>query len=147
MLINQDSHWNGAAASESQMFSDFEVMDSDCSLLPDDLFQTLSSELGIPLLLENEIPSKTDDGIDNETIKDISIGEPSNNFKELDINVQQNSDLDLVNDIKMEIKLEPVSPYIQLPLSPASSYSESNRLDPQIETNSTTSLCEFKVWL
>ncbi|CAK9810656.1 Cyclic AMP-dependent transcription factor ATF-6 alpha [Anthophora plagiata] len=148
MLINQDSHWNGATASEIQMFPDFEIMDSDCSLLPDDLFQTLSSELGIPLLLESEIPSKTDDDMDNQMTNDIPIGEPSNNFKQLNVNVQQqNADLDLVNDVKMEIKLEPTSPYIQLPVSPAPSYSEFNRLDSQIETNSATSLCDFKATL
>ncbi|CAK9821710.1 Cyclic AMP-dependent transcription factor ATF-6 alpha [Anthophora retusa] len=148
MLINQDSHWNGATASEIQMFPDFEIMDSDCSLLPDDLFQTLSSELGIPLLLESEIPSKTNDDMDNQMTNDIPIGEPSNNFKQLDLNVQQqNADLDLVNDVKMKIKLEPASPYIQLPVSPAPSYSEFNRLDSQIETNSATSLCDFKATL
>ena len=45
----------------------------------------------------------------------------------------------------MEIKLEPASPYIQLPLSPAPSQCESNRLDSLVETNSISSLCDFKV--
>ncbi|XP_071855860.1 bZIP_ATF6 domain-containing protein ATf6 isoform X3 [Bombus fervidus] len=158
MLINKDLQWNDSIESEiQQTFPDFEVMDSDCSLLSDDLFQSLSSELGIPLFFETEIPLKIDsgiddssinnqdDGIDNQIIEDTYIGEPSTNLKNSDLNVlQQSSVTDVDNDVKMEIKLEPASPYIQLPLSPAPSQCESNRLDSLVETNSISSLCDFK---
>ncbi|XP_026669739.1 cyclic AMP-dependent transcription factor ATF-6 alpha [Ceratina calcarata] len=129
MLINQDSQWTGATASEIQMFPDFEAAD--------DLFQTLSSELGIPLFLENDIPSKMSDSMDDQIINDTSMGE-------LSIMI---IDIDVDDDVKMDIKLEPVSPYVQLPLSPALSQCESNKLDSQVEINSTTSLSDFKTTL
>lgn len=50
-------------------------------------------------------------------------------------------------DKKVRIKLEPTSPYIQLPLSPVLSQSECYRPDSQIETSSNVSTCNFKVWL
>ncbi|XP_033353514.1 cyclic AMP-dependent transcription factor ATF-6 alpha isoform X2 [Bombus vosnesenskii] len=153
MLINKDLQWNDSIESEiQQTFPDFEVMD--------DLFQSLSSELGIPLFFETEIPLKIDsgiddssintqdDGIDNQIIEDIYIGEQCTNLKNSDLNVQQQSSVtDVDNDVKMEIKLEPASPYIQLPLSPASSQCESNRLDSLVETNSISSICDFKTSL
>lgn len=73
------------------------------------------------------------------------------NFRYSDKNISQdNLDYNLTNDVKMEIKLEPATPYVQLPLSPALSYSESNKsnkLDSPIETNSIGSLCNFKTTL
>lgn len=57
----------------------------------DDLFQTLSSELGIPVLFDDEIPQRIDNNVDNQIIKDIYIGESSNNFEESNIISQQNS--------------------------------------------------------
>ncbi|XP_017757301.1 PREDICTED: cyclic AMP-dependent transcription factor ATF-6 alpha [Eufriesea mexicana] len=140
MLINQDSQWNGSTTSEFQTFSDFGAMD--------DLFQTLSSELGIPLFFESEIPQKVDNDIDNQITKDICTGESSNNFETFDINVlQQNSDLDVTNNVKMEIKLEPASPYMQLPLSPTTNNCESDKLNSQIKTNSIASFHDFKTSL
>ncbi|CAL7948068.1 unnamed protein product [Xylocopa violacea] len=153
MLINQDPQWSDTTTSETQIFPDFEITGQDCSLLTDDLFQTLSSELGIPLFLENEIPPKIDIGIDNQIAKDKCIQETLTNFRYSDKNnSQQNlvTDFNLTNDVKMEIKLEPATPYVQLPLSPALSCSESNKsnkLDSQIETNSIASLCNFKTTL
>lgn len=85
------------------IIKDYIFTDSDCSLLSDDLFQSLSSELGIPLFFETEIPLKIDsgiddssintqdDGIDNQIIEDIYIGEQSTNLKNSDLNVQQQS--------------------------------------------------------
>lgn len=61
----------------------------DCFFL-DDLFQTLSSELGIPVLFDDEIPQRIDNNVD-QIIKDIYIGESSNNFEESNIISQQNS--------------------------------------------------------
>ncbi|XP_034194358.1 bZIP_ATF6 domain-containing protein ATf6 isoform X1 [Osmia lignaria lignaria] len=141
MLINEDSQYNNIAASEVEMFPDFE--DNNYSLLPDDLFQSLSSELGIPLLLENEICSKTDDNLNTQIIDDISLGESLTGFKDFNISIpQQNSDLS--NDAEIEIKLEPMSPHIELPLSPIPSHSESNKLDGQMETNHVATLYDFK---
>lgn len=57
----------------------------------DDLFQTLSSELGIPVLFDDEIPQKIDNNVDNQIIKDRYIGELSNNFEESNITSHQNS--------------------------------------------------------
>ncbi|XP_076755147.1 bZIP_ATF6 domain-containing protein ATf6 isoform X2 [Xylocopa sonorina] len=154
MLINQDPQWCDTTTSETQIFPDFEITGQDCSLLTDDLFQTLSSELGIPLFLENEIPPKIDIGIDNQIAKDKCIQETLTNFRYSDKNISQENlvtDFNLTNDVKMEIKLEPAtSPYVQLPLSPALSSSESNKsnkLDSPIETNSIASLCNFKTTL
>lgn len=85
------------------IIKDYIFTDSDCSLLSDDLFQSLSSELGIPLFFETEIPLKIDsavddssintqdDGIDNQIIEDIYMGEPSTNLKNSDLNILQQS--------------------------------------------------------
>lgn len=85
------------------IIKDYIFTDSDCSLLSDDLFQSLSSELGIPLFFETEIPLKIDsgiddasintkdDGIDNQIMEDIYLGEQSTNLKNSDLNVQQQS--------------------------------------------------------
>lgn len=71
--------------------------DNNYSLLPDDLFQSLSSELGIPLLLENEICSKTDDNLNTQIIDDISLGESLTGFKDFNINIpQQNSGINFI---------------------------------------------------
>nr|XP_012152167.1 PREDICTED: cyclic AMP-dependent transcription factor ATF-6 alpha isoform X2 [Megachile rotundata] len=113
------------------------------SLLPDDLFQSLSSELGIPLLLENEISSKMDDSINNQIMNDISLGESVTSFKDFNTNtLLQNSDS--INDAEIEIKLEPMSPYVQLPLSPIPNQLESNKLDAQIENSFVTSSYDLK---
>ncbi|XP_076182946.1 bZIP_ATF6 domain-containing protein ATf6 isoform X1 [Ptiloglossa arizonensis] len=148
MLINQDPQWSGVVASEIQMFPDLELIDDgDCSPLSDDLFQTLSSELGMPLFLDSEVPSETNNDFNNQITKDVSLGESATSFEDFAINVlQQNSvtDLDATNDVNLEIKLEPSSPYVQLPLSPASSHSESSRSESQVEIDSVAPLCDFK---
>lgn len=132
MLINQDS----TESEIQQTFSDFEVMD--------DLFQTLSSELGIPVLFDDEIPQKIDNNVDNQIIKDRYIGELSNNFEESNITSHQNSDLHIANDVKMEIKLESANSYGQS-LSPTPNQYKFNKLESQVKKNSTTSLCDFKI--
>lgn len=167
MLINQDSQWNDNTESElQQTFPDFEVMDSDCSLFQDDLFQSLSSELGIPLFFESEIPTKIDNGIHDEISKNIYIEKPLTNIKENDVDSQiaedicirepstsfENCDTNIVQQTsdaikKVKIKLEPTSQYVQLPLSPASSQSECYRPDSQVETSSNVSTCNFKTTL
>ncbi|XP_012341632.1 uncharacterized protein LOC100865732 isoform X2 [Apis florea] len=132
MLINQDS----TESEIQQTFSDFEVMD--------DLFQTLSSELGIPVLFDDEIPQRIDNNVDNQIIKDIYIGESSNNFEESNIISQQNSDLHVANDVKMEIKLESANSHEQS-LSSTPNQCKFNRLESQVEKNSPASLCDFKI--
>ncbi|XP_053987006.1 cyclic AMP-dependent transcription factor ATF-6 alpha isoform X1 [Hylaeus volcanicus] len=148
MLINQDVQWSGVAPSEIQMFPDLELIgDGDCLPLSDDLFQTLSSELGMPLLLDSEVLSETDNDFKNQITKDVSLGETATNFEDFTIDVlQQNSDtnLDLTNDVNMEIKLEPASPYVHLPLSPALSHSESSTSESQMEIDSVTPGNDFK---
>ncbi|XP_076675280.1 bZIP_ATF6 domain-containing protein ATf6 isoform X1 [Andrena cerasifolii] len=149
MLINQDPQWSGVAASEIQMFPDFEFIDNDCSILPEDLFQSLSSELGIPLLLESEAPLQTDNDNDycNQITKDISLCESATSFRDFDISVSQErpvADIDRSKNKKVEIKLEPASPYLQLPLSPEPTHSESSRFESQVEVDSVTSLCDLK---
>ncbi|XP_043791163.1 cyclic AMP-dependent transcription factor ATF-6 alpha isoform X2 [Apis laboriosa] len=131
MLINQ----NSTESEIQQTFSDFEVMD--------DLFQTLSSELGIPVLFDDEISQKIDNNVDNQIIKNTYIGESSNNFEESNIS-QQNLDLHVANDVKMEIKLESANSYGQS-LSPTPNQYKFNRLESQVERNSTASLCDFKI--
>ncbi|KZC07838.1 PREDICTED: cyclic AMP-dependent transcription factor ATF-6 alpha [Dufourea novaeangliae] len=140
MLINQDPQWSGDTASEIQMFPDLELMDDDYSPLPDDLLQSLSSELGVPLFLENEISMEAENDFNHQITNDISLGEPALCFEDFDM--QQNSDSNLSNNVKMEIKLEPVSPYVQLPLSPALSHSESSR--SEVDADSVNFLCNFK---
>ncbi|XP_061929209.1 cyclic AMP-dependent transcription factor ATF-6 alpha isoform X4 [Apis cerana] len=132
MLINQDS----TESEIQQTFSDFEVMD--------DLFQTLSSELGIPVLFDDEIPQKINNNVDNQIIKDRYIGESSNNFEESNIISQQNSDLHIANDVKMEIKLESANSYGQS-LSPTPNQYKFNKLESQVEKNSIASPCDFKI--
>ncbi|XP_028525681.1 cyclic AMP-dependent transcription factor ATF-6 alpha isoform X2 [Apis cerana] len=134
MLINQDS----TESEIQQTFSDFEVMD--------DLFQTLSSELGIPVLFDDEIPQKINNNVDNQIIKDRYIGESSNNFEESNIISQQNSDLHIANDVKMEIKLESANSYGQS-LSPTPNQYKFNKLESQVEKNSIASPCDFKTIL
>ena len=145
------------------------------------------------MFFESEIPTKIDNGIDDEISKniyieksltnikendvdsqiteDVYIGEPSTSFENCDTNVVQQTSgtfyfffflnkVTFVNvnitqmsfvitdaDKKVRIKLEPTSPYIQLPLSPASSQNECYRPDSQVETSSNLSTCSFKVWL
>lgn len=72
-------------------------LDNDCSLLPQDLFQSLSSELGIPLLLENELPSEADSDLFNQITKDVSQGEFATSFENFDTNVfQENSGISFI---------------------------------------------------
>lgn len=141
------------------------------------------------MFFESEIPTKTDNGIDDEISKniyiekpltnikendvdsqfteDVCIGKPSTSFENCDTNMQQISGtfiffflnkVTFVNvsitqmssvitdaDKKVRIKLEPTSPYVQLPLSPASSQSECYRPDSQVEISSNVSTCNFKV--
>lgn len=47
----------------------------------------------------------------------------------------------------MEIKLEPASPYMQLPMSPTINNHESDKPNSQIKTNSVASFHDFKVKL
>lgn len=130
MLINQDPQWNGVAASEIQIFPDLEPIDADCSLLSDDLFQTLSSELGIPLLLEDEIPLGTENNY-TETSNDVVLGTSLPGLEDLNVNLsKENADLDFGREIKDDIKLEPASPYTRLSLSPTLSYADSNSSGP-----------------
>ncbi|XP_043254486.1 cyclic AMP-dependent transcription factor ATF-6 alpha [Colletes gigas] len=146
MLINQDPQWSGVMAPEIQMFPDLELIgDGDCLPLPDDLFQTLSSELDMPLFMDSEVSFETNNDSDNQIMKDVSLGESATSFEDFTANVlQQSSDSDVTNDVNMEIKLEPASPYVQLPLSPALSHSESSRYELQVETDSVSPLCDFK---
>lgn len=50
-----------------------------------------------------------------------------------------------ITDLEMEIKLEPASPYVQLPLSPESIYIESNKVDAKVERGPINARCNFKV--
>ncbi|XP_076654260.1 bZIP_ATF6 domain-containing protein ATf6 isoform X2 [Halictus rubicundus] len=141
MLINQDLQWNSVAASEIQMFPDLELMDGDCSPFSDDLFQSLNPELSVSTFLEDEIPFQIENDFDYQIMNDVSLGESAPCIEEFDAHSsQQTSD-----DVKMEeVKLEPRSPPVQLPLSPESSHSESSRSELQIEPDSALSFCDFK---
>lgn len=67
------------------------------------------------------------------------------NSKSINIIIFIIFNLDLSNDAEVEIKLEPMSPCIELPLSPIQNQSESNKLDGQMETTPVTTLSDFKV--
>ncbi|XP_076376866.1 bZIP_ATF6 domain-containing protein ATf6 isoform X1 [Megalopta genalis] len=148
MLINQDPQWNGVAAPEIQMFPDLELMDGDCLPFSDDLFQSLNPELSVPLFLEDEIPFHIENDFDNQITNDVSLGETTSCLEDYHVHSSQQSsvtNLNLTNNIKMEeIKLEPISPYVQFPLSPESSHSESSRSELQVELDSVLPFCEFK---
>ncbi|KYM95224.1 Cyclic AMP-dependent transcription factor ATF-6 alpha, partial [Cyphomyrmex costatus] len=99
--------------------------------ISDDLFQSWSSELGIPIMSDGETISD-DDKTTNEGVKNIfDLWTP---FKEIDFNqAQNNSGLNEINGIRNEIKFEPESPTVQFPLSPSSlNHSESNDSDSQV---------------
>nr|XP_031848384.1 cyclic AMP-dependent transcription factor ATF-6 alpha isoform X1 [Nomia melanderi]XP_031848385.1 cyclic AMP-dependent transcription factor ATF-6 alpha isoform X1 [Nomia melanderi]XP_031848386.1 cyclic AMP-dependent transcription factor ATF-6 alpha isoform X1 [Nomia melanderi] len=147
MLINQDPQWNGVTASEIQIFPDLELMDGDCLPLSDDLFQSLSSELSVPLFIEDETPSQIETDFDDQITNDVSFGEHTSCLEDFDVHTFQQSpniNSNFTNDVKTEIKLEPASPYMQLPLSPVSSHSESSTSESQMEVDSVISLCDFK---
>ncbi|KAL0126586.1 hypothetical protein PUN28_005148 [Cardiocondyla obscurior] len=119
---------NGVATSEAQMFNEFELLDGSNHFDSDDLFQSWSSELGIPIVPEENAVLDYDKS-KNEGVKNIfDLWTP---FKEFDF-AQSNSGLEETK-IMNEIKFEPESPTIQFPLSPSSlSHSESNDSDKQI---------------
>ncbi|KAG7197771.1 hypothetical protein KM043_001589 [Ampulex compressa] len=123
MLINQDPQWCSVAASEMETLPDLDSMDGDCQLLPDDLFQTLSSELGIPLLLGDEAPSDFDDS-SGHLAKELSLESSLSTFEDFGMNfIEQSAETESSNRITDEIKIEPSSPCAQVPLSPSPSYS------------------------
>ncbi|XP_011159871.1 cyclic AMP-dependent transcription factor ATF-6 alpha isoform X2 [Solenopsis invicta] len=121
----------GITASETQMFPEFEFLEENSQFISDDLFQSWSSELGIPIIPEEETIldyNKTT----NEGMKNIfDLWTP---FKDDEFNCTQNSGLEETDEITNEIKFEPESPTAQFPLSPNSlNHSESNDSDRQMK--------------
>ncbi|KAK2581214.1 hypothetical protein KPH14_008013 [Odynerus spinipes] len=152
MLINQDPQWNGVAASELQMFPELEFLD-DNPLLPDDLFQSLSSELGIPLLSDevsqNYMKHSQNYCEDqNENIEELSLQSPlSNTFEDFGLYFSQQEKDPETFERNKEIKLEPGSPSTRLPLSPSPSHSESSGSEWQQEIIPNFSSTDFKFTL
>ncbi|KAG5343438.1 ATF6A factor, partial [Acromyrmex charruanus] len=98
----------GITATEAQMFPEFEFLEGSNQFVSDDLFQSWSSELGIPIMPEGDMI--------NNYLPGIFIG------------------LEEIDEIRNEIKFEPESPTIQFPLSPSSlNHSESNDSDRQVK--------------
>ncbi|KYM85504.1 Cyclic AMP-dependent transcription factor ATF-6 alpha [Atta colombica] len=121
----------GITAPEAQMFPEFEFLGSN-QFVSDDLFQSWSSELGIPIMPEGDMMLDYDKTT-NEGVKNIfDLWTP---FKEIDFNqAQNNSELEEIDEIRNEIKFEPESPIVQFPLSPNSlNHSESNDSDRQVK--------------
>ncbi|XP_046830770.1 cyclic AMP-dependent transcription factor ATF-6 alpha [Vespa crabro] len=142
MLITQDPQWNGVAASELQMFPELDFLD-DNSLLPDDLFQSLSSELGIPLL-PDEVSQDYCKNYDENTEENIK---SCNTFEDFDSCFTQQDKDPEITEGNTEIKLEPVSPGTHLPLSSSPSHSESSGSEWQQEIISNLSSTDLKFTL
>ncbi|XP_018045671.1 PREDICTED: cyclic AMP-dependent transcription factor ATF-6 alpha isoform X1 [Atta colombica] len=122
----------GITAPEAQMFPEFEFLEGSNQFVSDDLFQSWSSELGIPIMPEGDMMLDYDKTT-NEGVKNIfDLWTP---FKEIDFNqAQNNSELEEIDEIRNEIKFEPESPIVQFPLSPNSlNHSESNDSDRQVK--------------
>lgn len=150
MLINQDPQWNGVAASELQMFPELEFLD-DNPLLPDDLFQSLSSELEIPLL-SDEISQDCIKQSQNyckdqsENVEESMLESPlSNTFEDFSLCFTQQEKE--ATEKNTEIKLEPESPRTHLPLSPSPSHSESSGSEWQPEIIPNFSSADLKFTL
>ncbi|XP_018310464.1 cyclic AMP-dependent transcription factor ATF-6 alpha [Mycetomoellerius zeteki] len=123
---------SGITASETQMFPEFEFLEGSNQFISDDLFQSWSSELGIPIMPEGDTMLDYDKTT-NEGVKNIfDLWTP---FKEIDFNqAQNNSGLEEIDEIRNEIKFEPESPTVQFPLSPSShNHSESDDSDRQVK--------------
>lgn len=123
------------------------------------------------IYIEKPLINIKENDVDSQITEDVCIREPSTSFENCDTNIVQPASgifyifvflnkLTFVNisriqmlsvitdaDKQVKIKLEPISPYVQLPLSPPSSQSECYRPDSQVETSSNVSICNFKVWL
>ncbi|KAG5313208.1 ATF6A factor, partial [Pseudoatta argentina] len=99
----------GITATEAQMFPEFEFLEGSNQFVSDDLFQSWSSELGIPIMPEGDMMLDYD-----KTTNECGLEE--------------------IDEIRNEIKFEPESPTIQFPLSPSSlNHSESNDSDRQVK--------------
>ncbi|KAL6264385.1 hypothetical protein P5V15_004497 [Pogonomyrmex californicus] len=118
------------AISETQMFPEFDILEESNQFVPDHLFQSWGSELGMPVALERNISDS--DNSSSEAMKDIF---DLFTIKELEFDhVQNSSEPGKTIKIKNEIKFEPESPNTQFPLSPSNFYhSESNDSDRQIK--------------
>ncbi|XP_024871282.1 cyclic AMP-dependent transcription factor ATF-6 alpha isoform X2 [Temnothorax curvispinosus] len=133
----------GIAASEAQMFSEFEFLEGSSQFISDDLFQSWSSELGIPIVPEEDTILDYDKDT-NEGMKDIfDLWTP---FKQLDfVGAQSNSGLEEIETLN-KIKFEPESPGALFPLSPSSlNHSESSDSDRQLRCSmQELSNCEIQ---
>lgn len=129
--FGQRSGGGGIAASEAQMLSEFEFLEESNQFVPDDLFQSWSSELGIPIMPEGDAILDYDKATNNGVKNIFDLWTP---FKELDFSCTENSlELEEIDELTNEIKIEPESPTAQFPLSPNSlNHSESNDSDRQV---------------
>ncbi|XP_012535043.1 cyclic AMP-dependent transcription factor ATF-6 alpha isoform X1 [Monomorium pharaonis] len=127
----RSSGCDSIATSETPMFSDFEFLEESSQFISDDLFQSWSSELGIPIVPEEntilDYNKTTNEGMKNM----FDLWAP---FKEINFYcAQDNTGVEKMDEITNEIKYEPESPTAQFPLSPSSlNHSESNDSDRQI---------------
>ncbi|XP_058791534.1 cyclic AMP-dependent transcription factor ATF-6 alpha isoform X2 [Phymastichus coffea] len=102
----------------------------DESALPaDDFLEALSSDLEIPLLLNGEGSPSCDESpdeimrtaLESQLLEDINFG-----FMDTDDPRMDFTDFFTIDERSSTIKLEPKSPFVQLPLSPSPSQSDSS---------------------
>lgn len=145
MLVTQDPQCNDVVESELQIFPELNIFD-DSNSFGDNLFQSLSSELGIPLLSDdifNDIPYYPNYNKDVE--KNIeSTSKILEDFSSCF--VKQEKDSETMEGIT-ECKLEPLSPHTHLLPFSSPSHSESSGSEWQQDFLSNLSSTDLKVAL
>ncbi|KAI4486806.1 hypothetical protein M0804_006176 [Polistes exclamans] len=145
MLVTQDPQYNDVVESELQIFPELNMFD-DCNSFGDNLFQSLSSELGMPLLSDdifNDIPYYPNYNKDVERNME-STSKILEDFNSCFVKEEKDSE---TNEGITECKLEPLSPHTHLLPFSSPSHSESNGSEWQQDFLSNFSSTDLKVAL